>query len=907
MRKILFFLAVAVATNLAQAAFVEESSARKVAESWFNHRSPAEAQGRKIVKSFVTANQNLPVFYTYGFENGGFVIVSADDAAEPIIGYSYTSPISEKVDHPAVKSWLDNYSSQVKEIADRKADNSTTLPKWKKILENDFSGYKSGKAVEPLVKTKWDQGSPYDMYVPTVPNSTEKCAVGCVATAMAQVMNYYQWPITGQGSNSYTPSITGQTISANFGATTYEWAKTLDNQVSSSAPQGVKHAVALLSSHCGISVDMMYGGAAQGGSGAYSEDALTALKSNFKYKPTATLKNRTAYTQAVWDAMLKAELDLNRPLYYAGSGSGGGHAFVCDGYQDADSKFHFNWGWSGSYDGYFASNALNPDGVGTGGGTGGFNSYQKAFFNLWDYSTKPQKVQGLSIQDFGNGTQLKIKWNKSHETNFLKYQVYIGTESYTHTTTSNTTDTVFTVSNLTPGTKYYIGVTALDTENDESKLSEGSYTPQVAPTTPVAVTAVPELNSVKIIWNRNGEIDIAGYNIYKSVNNTDFTKVNTTLYTDSAYTVPSPPHTSYSYYKVSAVDNSGHESALSTSIPARPVTLDQGVLIIDESTDGTGTVNNPNDVMQDQFYDAITANVTNKINFDAITAGTVSLSELGPYSTIIWHNQTVELNSIFSQNQADIKKYLDFGGKMLILADKPGKLIEGNNSYPIDYPANSIAQSYFGIDSAFYKSAGRSNGATPFAAGYSQLTVDTAKALESYENHIKKIETLSAASGAAVIYKYNSGYDITNNYGTEKGKPSGLQKITSGYKTVTLALPMYYIKQDEAKTFIDHVLNNLLDINEEQGSLMKNISLLQNYPNPFNPATTIKFFNPAATNVKIAVYNAKGELVNELFNGVAAAGMQSVKFDATGLNSGVYFYRLTSEKQNLTGKMLLVK
>lgn len=910
MKKVLFFLALAATANFLQAAFVEESSARKVAENWFANRSPVEAKDRKIVKSFTTKNQALPVFYTYGFENGGFVIVSADDAAEPIIGYSYTSPITEKTDHPAVKSWLDNYSTQISEIAAQKADNSQTLPKWKKILDKDFSGFKNSKAVEPLVKTKWDQGAPYDMYVPNVPNSSEKCAVGCVATAMAQVMNYYQWPITGQGSNTYYASFAQQTLSANFGATTYEWAKTLDNQVSSAAPQGAKHAVALLSSQCGISVDMMYGGSAQGGSGAYSEDALTALKTNFKYKAAATMKSRSSYSQATWDAMLKAELDLKRPLYYAGSGSGGGHAFVCDGYQDADSKFHFNWGWSGSYDGYFASNALNPDGVGTGGGTGGFNSSQKAFFNLWDYTPKPQKVQGFSIQDVGNGTQLKLKWNKSTAANFQKYQVYLGTVSYSHTSTSFTTDTVLTVSNLTPGTMYYIGVTALDAQNNESKLMEASYQPQVAPTTPVAVTAVPELNGVKIVWQANPELDISGYNVYKSVNNADFVKVNSALLTTNEYVVPNPSHTSYSYFKVSAVDNAGNESVLSASIPARPVTLNQGVLIIDESANGSGTPFSPNDAMQNQFYNAITADVVTKTSFDAITAGKVSLSELGPYSTVIWHNQSVELNSIFSQNKADVKKYLDFGGKMLILADKPGKLIEGNNSYPIDHSASSIAETYFGIDSAFYKAAGRSNGATPFAAGYNPLSVDTAKALESNGNHIKKIETLKAAAGANVIYKYDSGYDLTNTYGTEKGKPSGLEKITSGYKTVTLALPLYFIKENEAKSLINHVLKNkfgeTLGIDQED-AMISQFAIIGNYPNPFNPTTTIKFFNPAATNLKIAVYNAKGEFVREVFNGMSAAGMQSVNFDAGNLNSGVYFYRLSSAQKTLTGKMLMVK
>jgi len=895
--KKLISTALAICFVLLNGAPVDQATATKAADNWLNFKILSQQSGKSIERVITHKSNGKITLYTVVFTGGGFVTVAADDQISPILGYSADSPVLENIDNPALNEWLDNYSAAVLITQREKISNPAANSQWQQILNRDFSEYKGDKAVEPLVKQTWDQGSPYNMYTPN------NWPVGCVATAMSQVMAYYHWPHTGDSTKTYTDPGCGQTLTANFGATTYDWSRMLESY-GGNAPLGAKKMVATLSSHAGIAVSMNYGA---DGSASGITHALSGFKNFFRMKSTANIKSRNSYPLATWKNMVKAELDLLRPLYYRGQSTGGGHAFVCDGY-DANDKYHFNWGWSGNYNGYFAIDALIPSGTGTGGGSGDYSTNNQAIFDLWDYNSAPETpVSGLDVMDKGNGTELVIKWNKYTGINLKNYRIRVGTASYEYTLDYNTNDTAYTISGLTTGTEYFVAVTALDQEDDESPVAEKTKTPNLNPVSPVNLTAEPIWQKIRVSWHPNSEMDIEGYNLYKSTNGIDYVQVNTALITDSAYVENNPSHTAFTYYKTKALDYNSNESAMSEPVRGRPISFDQGVLIVDESISGTGTANSPDDAMQDQFYDAITANVANKTNFDAVTAGKITLSDLGPYSTIIWHNQSVELGSIFNVNKADVKKYLDFGGKMLILADKPGKLIESNNSYPIDYPASSVAQNYFGIDSAFYKAAGRCNGATPFAAGYNPLSVDTAKALESFGNHIKKIETLSVAPGANVIYKYNSGYDITENYGTEKGKPSGVGKLTPSFKTVTLALPMYYIKENEAKSFIDHVVNNLLDINEENSPAIQSINLLQNYPNPFNPSTTISFFNPAVNNIKVTVYNAKGEMVKELFNGMTSAGIHSVKFDATGLNSGIYFYRLSSEKQNLTGKMLLVK
>ena len=140
-------------------------------------------------------------------------------------------------------------------------------------------------------------------------------------------------------------------------------------------------AVATLMYHCGVSVDMNYNVSSQGGSGAQTLDVVNALKTYFGYSASVAGKYRSNYSDSQWKNLLKGELDAGRPMQYAGTGSGGGHSFVCDGY-DNNEFFHFNWGWGGSSDGYFSVNALNPGSLGTGGGTGGFNTNQRVIIGI---------------------------------------------------------------------------------------------------------------------------------------------------------------------------------------------------------------------------------------------------------------------------------------------------------------------------------------------------------------------------------------------------------------------------------------------------------------------------------------------------------------------------------------------
>ena len=408
MRKLFLGLAALMLSMTVLAERVSQEDAALVANNFMNvgntvsgvQKAPAK---KMVLKKAATASENQ--YYVYENANGeGWVMVAANDVAHPILAYSNTGTFRTDNQPANLKVWLRGYDRQITRAAqdENYVANEQVQNEWK-TLRKGANPVKAAVVVSPLIKTGWDQDSPYWNSCPQ--KSGSRCYTGCVATAMAQVMNYHQWPKNGTGSHT----IKGTSYSANFGSTTYDWENML-NSYSGSSTSAQKTAVATLMYHCGVAVDMSYGTAAEGGSGAYTIDyngywsshgtmcAETALTQFFGYK-SSTIKGyyrdgspedgMKSWTKAEWIAMLKEELDAQRPIMYAGAGyedpsdpdTGYGHSFVCDGYDSSD-KFHFNWGWSNSCDGYYDVDALEPSEPGSGGGNGEYNLEQDVIIGI---------------------------------------------------------------------------------------------------------------------------------------------------------------------------------------------------------------------------------------------------------------------------------------------------------------------------------------------------------------------------------------------------------------------------------------------------------------------------------------------------------------------------------------------
>ncbi len=364
---------------MAFAEHVEPTRAQKVAKTFLSNNDVRSAQLTDVATA--AGFTNLYIFNA----NPGFVVMAADDRVPPILGYSLTGTFVTGDMPDNVRGWLQGYDDEIQAAIDhRLSASSETAQKWHD-LENGVRAPRAVTVVNPLIQTRWGQGSPYNNYCPS------GCVTGCVATAMAQVMRYWNYPTRGIGSHDYQYGSYGH-ISADFGATTYDWAN-MTNSYSSSSTEVQRQAVAKLMSHCGVSVEMQYG--PESGSNILRSSISMGLYFNY----SANYIEKSKYpNESDWVTTLKQELDASRPILYAGSGTGG-HAFVCDGYDNSD-MFHFNWGWNGGSDGYFALSSLTP-------GNYNFSYDQNAVINI-------QPLTGnsipLSLTAINNEGTISLSW-----------------------------------------------------------------------------------------------------------------------------------------------------------------------------------------------------------------------------------------------------------------------------------------------------------------------------------------------------------------------------------------------------------------------------------------------------------------------------------------------------------------
>ena len=340
--KSLVFIAMAMSMATMTAANVDSRAAQARAVQFLNSqpgtRFMASSSNLKLThaeQSSVDTRAND--FYVFNYDGGGYVIVAGDDRAEEILGYG-SGTLDMNTIPCNMRWWLDQYKEQMEFLFKN--------PKLEvRRLSDDASVMlRAATTVAPLLICTWDQDAPFWNQCPTYRN--QNCYTGCVATAMAQVMYYWKYPNTLPALPAYTTSSYRISVAALSG-TTLDWNNMKDSYTSSyTTAQGT--AVATLMRYCGQSCDMDYG---PDGSGAYSDDQLEGMKL-FGYNSGATYIRRASYSDSQWVAMMLEDLQAGRPILYGGDDGTYGHAFVVDGYNG--SKFHVNWGWSGSDNDYYA-------------------------------------------------------------------------------------------------------------------------------------------------------------------------------------------------------------------------------------------------------------------------------------------------------------------------------------------------------------------------------------------------------------------------------------------------------------------------------------------------------------------------------------------------------------------------
>jgi hypothetical protein len=311
-------------------------------------------------------------YYVFSLQPKGFVIVAADDRVEPILGYSYDNDFVVTNMPAHVRSWLGGYEQQIEVVAksNLQADPATQT-KWVRLKSGQPLSTRNDVTVGPLLTTTWNQAPYYNAHCPEYAEN-QYCATGCVATAMAQIINYWGYPIHGRGTHSYYTDY--GTLTVNYDSVAYDYANMPNALTDTSTPAEVD-AVATLMYHCGVASNMQFG---PGASASFEVDARAAFINFFRYSPNLSIADKGSFSNYAWKTMLRENLDANSPILYSGVGESG-HSFVCDGYDNNDF-FHFNLGWGGANDGWYLTNAVNV-------GNSNYNSSQTALVGIVPDST----------------------------------------------------------------------------------------------------------------------------------------------------------------------------------------------------------------------------------------------------------------------------------------------------------------------------------------------------------------------------------------------------------------------------------------------------------------------------------------------------------------------------------------
>ena len=407
---------VAVAFGSIIAGPVDQQKAQKIGTKFLKTTALAQRNADiqlNCVSVALDQQRSAADYYVFNVRGGeGFVIVAGDDRVKPILAYSTTGQYDPDNVADGFQFTLNGFREEIRYVREHGLSATPDIvAEWQSINATGSlnRGGQTRVVVGPFCQSIWNQNFPWNAQCPEDPEGNGgHVYAGCVATAMGQVMKYWDWPAQGTGSHSYHPSGYAQQT-ANFGETEYHF-ELMPNTLDSTSTEEAYFYVAQFLHHCGIAVDMQYSGH---GSGAYSDDVPPALRNYFRYNCDNHITNYAywgwGYSNEEWKQMLKeGGLDEHLPLYYSGSDDQGqgGHAFVCDGYDEND-YFHFNWGWSGRDDAWCPIGALNTTRYAfnvMNGFTGHIIPQND------DYYQRPDSVANMNVIENADFNGIKLQW-----------------------------------------------------------------------------------------------------------------------------------------------------------------------------------------------------------------------------------------------------------------------------------------------------------------------------------------------------------------------------------------------------------------------------------------------------------------------------------------------------------------
>lgn len=525
----------------------------------------------------------------------------------------------------------------------------------------------------------------------------------------------------------------------------------------------------------------------------------------------------------------------------------------------------------------------------------------------------PSLVEDVVALDMGDGSRLLVHWSANPESDIIGYNVYSGRMSQTYSDThfvdgvSTTSDTL---TGLMTDTTYYIAVTAVDVDSNESYSAvEITAVPRITPLAPTDVVATPIVSGIRIDWLPNMEVDLDGYRVYRRINeNQTYDSLNTILLNDTTFTNAPLSGADKYYYTVRAFDLYGNWSPMSEEAYGRPITMDQGILVIDETRNGP----NPPDSLQDEFYRYVMDGYTiTEYDFGLASERPV-FADFTPYSTVVWFADDYSQMMAYLSVDA-LQQYLEVSGNLWFVGWKPVANLRGIASYPMTFNPGSFMYDYLKVAEVDLSGANDSFETALGTLGYDDIDVDTAKVpVPTWGNTLRSIEAFVGTGDGEDIYTI----DMQNNGSPFEGAVCGIRYLGQDHKCVLFGFPFYYMDQIQGRLVARKVMDDFGEVTvyEKTGRHLVEATFLleQNLPNPFSGNTSITYHLTRAAHIRVTIYNVAGQLVTSLVDAYERPGVHTLQWQGSDdqgkkVSNGIYFCRLESEEGTSTRKMMLLR
>jgi len=512
---------------------------------------------------------------------------------------------------------------------------------------------------------------------------------------------------------------------------------------------------------------------------------------------------------------------------------------------------------------------------------------QMAVATLASLAVAPRAPAGFELRDAGNGTALEARWQANTEPDLAGYKLLWGRAAGVYTDSlSLGLVTSHRIDGLEPDTVYYGAVVARDANGFEGGPSnEASAVAGTNPKPPDNLRALPFRFGMGLAWSPNRELDLAGYNLYRGTDSLALQRVNSSTLTDTTFRDSGLLSDTMYLYAVTAVDTQANESPGSVLARGKPITLDHGILLVDETRNGNGQPGNPTDAQVDDFYHAMLAGFS-FTDWDASDRSVPTPGDIGPYSTIVWHADD------YSQQQLrpaldGIANYMFYGGRLWLVGWKPVLGVVGSGQYPFEFVPGHFACDYLRIVAGFDQSGFDFPGAAGFS-GYPDVTVDSAKLYPSARGRLPYVDAF-AVRDADTVLRFNSF-----SGDSFQGKPVGIRWPGAQTRVVFFGFPFYYMKEVEARPVAVKVLTDLgepygiEESSKSEGRVTKALPTVVRH---------VLFVAPSPSPIRYSLFSLSGRKVLDLKPGAN---------DLRRLPAGVYFITLYGSRSTVCVRKVTV-